>query len=127
MPEADQPIRGWRDLRVWQEGLDLVDLVYTHVRRFPVSEEYALGSQMRRAAVSVPANIAEGHAREGTREYLHHLSIAQGSLAELETHVEIAARLGYVSDEQRSALMIAITRLGRQTRALRQSLKRKTP
>ncbi|HEX3144767.1 MAG TPA: four helix bundle protein [Pyrinomonadaceae bacterium] len=82
-------IRSFRDLRVWQAGIDLVRSVYELTLNFPRSEVYGLASQMQRAAVSIPSNIAEGHARESTKEYLHHLSIAQASLAELETQIEI--------------------------------------
>ena len=78
-------IKSYRDLRVWQAGMDLVVRVYRLTQGFPTHELYGLTSQMRRAAVSIPSNIAEGHTRESSKEYLHHLSIAQGSLAELET------------------------------------------
>jgi len=86
-------ITSFRDLRVWQLAMDLVELVYRLTRSFPRNEIYGLASQIQRAAVSVPSNIAEGHTREHTKEYLHHLSMSQASLAELETHLEIAIRL----------------------------------
>src|SRR4051794_28308447 len=76
-------VTNFRDLRVWQAAMGLVTAVYQLTQTFPREETYGLAGQMRRAAVSVPSNIAEGHAREHLREYLHHLSIAQGSLAEL--------------------------------------------
>lgn len=92
-------IKSFRDLRVWQLAMEIVELVYRLTRSFPRSEVYGLSSQIQRAAVSLPSNIAEGHTREHTKEYLQHLSIAQASLAELETQLEIATRLKYVSTQ----------------------------
>jgi len=97
-------ITSFRDLKVWQKAMDLVPQVYEVVARLPKSERYALSDQMRRAAVSVPANIAEGHARAYTREFLHHLSIARGSLAEVLTLLLIAERLGYLDQAGLKAL-----------------------
>ncbi len=93
-------IESFRDLRVWQAGMLLVEDVYHLTQDFPVNEKFGLVSQMRRAAVSIPSNIAEGHVRESTKEYLQHLSIAQASLAELQTQLEIAGRLSFLSSEQ---------------------------
>ncbi|MCP5277134.1 MAG: four helix bundle protein [Thiobacillus sp.] len=90
--------RSHRDLRVWQEGISLVEDAYRLTSSFPRDEIYGLTSQIRRAAVSVPANIAEGSARKGTKELLYFLNVATGSLSELDTHIEIATRLGYVSN-----------------------------
>jgi four helix bundle protein len=78
-------IDSYRDLTVWQAAMKLVKHVYEQTGRFPSNEQFGLTSQLRRAAVSIPSNIAEGHARESTKEYLHHVSFALGSLAELET------------------------------------------
>jgi len=115
-------IKSFRDLRVWQAGIDLVRNVYELTSKFPRSEVYGLASQMQRAAVSIPSNTAEGHARESTKEYLHHLSIAQASLAELETQLEIAKQLNYISAEETIWLLEKITSLGRQLFALRNAL-----
>ena len=115
-------IKSFRDLRVWQSGIELVQSIYAITSRFPRNELYGLSSQMQRAAVSVPSNIAEGHARESTKEYLQHVSIAQASLAELETQLEIARRLNYVSDDELSSLLIKTSALGRQLFALRNAL-----
>ena len=90
--------RNHRTLRVWQSAIELVDDVYRATSRFPKDEVYGLTSQMRRSAVSVPSNIAEGCARGGTKELLHFLNIAGGSLSELDTQVEIACRQGYISE-----------------------------
>lgn len=116
-------IRSYKELRVWQGGMDVVEAVYRISASFPKSEMYGLTSQIRRAAVSVPSNIAEGHARSSTREYLNHVSIAQGSLAEIETQIEIARRLGYVRDV--NSFFERAARLGKQLYALRDSLNRK--
>ena len=115
-------IKSFRDHRVWQAGIDLVRNVYELTSHFPRSEVYGLASQMQRAAVSIPSNIAEGHARESTKEYLQHLSIAQASLAELETQLEIPKQLTYISDEVMTQLLEKITSLGRQLLALRNAL-----
>ncbi len=85
-----------RDLVVWQKAMDLVTECYRLSASLPRSEDFGVRLQLRRAAVSVPANIAEGRGRRGVREYLHHLSIAHGSLKELETYFEICQRLGYL-------------------------------
>ena len=110
--------RGHRELRVWQEAMTLVELVYGITSSFPREEQFGLTSQMRRAAVSVPANIAEGAARNGTKELLHFLGIASGSLSELDTHLELSFRLKLVPDatevrnkiDQVSALMMALSK-----------------
>ncbi len=115
-------IRSFRDLRVWQAGIELVRMVYEQTSKFPRNETYGLTSQMQRAAVSVPSNIAEGHARESTKEYLQHLSIAQASLAELETQLEIAIQLNYISQPEATLLLEKISSLGRQLFALRNAL-----
>jgi four helix bundle protein len=115
-------IRSFRDLRVWQAGIDLVRQVYELTSKLPRSEVYGLASQMQRAAVSIPSNIAEGHARESTKEYLQHLSIAQASLAELETQIEIGKQLKYISEDNASRLIEKISSLGRQLFALRNAL-----
>src|SRR5438067_9332746 len=118
-------IQSFRDLRVWQAGMDLVEEVYRVTAAFPAQEMYALTNQMRRAAVSIPSNIAEGHARDHTREYLHHVSVARASLAELQTQMEIAGRLGYTMPEQVSRLLEQAEPLAKQLHALRNSLAKK--
>lgn len=89
-----------KDLDVWHEAIDFVVLVYTVTASFPQHELYGLSAQMRRAAVSIPSNIAEGAARRSNKEYAHFISIALGSLAELETQLIIAQRLGYCADQK---------------------------
>lgn len=95
-----QRAAGYRSLRVWQRAMDLTLASYDVVARLPAVERYELGSQIRRSAVSVPANIAEGYARAHPGEFLHYLAIAAGSLAELQTLLALVGRLGYGSAEQ---------------------------
>ncbi len=115
----------FRELHVWQRGMDVVVAVYRVSGTFPKSEVYGLTSQIRRAAVSVPSNIAEGQSRASTREYLNYVSIAQSSLAELETQLEIASRLGYLSASDLMPLLNQTGVLGKQLYALRDALLRK--
>ncbi len=93
-------VQSYRDLIVWQKGMDLVTNIYQIVRSFPPIEQYGLTSQICRAAVSIPSNIAEGHGRNSINEMRHFLSIARGSLVETQTQIEIAYRLGYVSKDE---------------------------
>ena len=86
-------MEGFRGLRVWQDAMDLAVLIYRVTSIFPKHETYGLMSQMRRASTSIPANLAEGNARRGRGEYLHFVSIARGSLAELDTYLELCVRL----------------------------------
>ncbi len=118
-------IKSFRDLRVWQSGMDLVTEIYRLTQSFPREEQYGLTSQVRRAAVSIPSNIAEGHARESSKEYLNHLSIAQGSLAELQTQVEIATRLDFVAAKTAQQTLDRSASLSRQIFALRNAIMRK--
>lgn len=102
----------YSDLLVWQKGMDLVIKAYELSGTLPNDERFGLVSQIRRAAVSVPANIAEGHGRYHRGDYVRHLSIANGSLRELETHVLIAQRLGFVGADV-ADLLAACDHLGR--------------
>ncbi|MDR0495146.1 MAG: four helix bundle protein [Treponema sp.] len=115
-------IKSFRDLTVWQEAMNLVEMVYLQTRTFPKEEIYGLTSQIRRAAVSVPANIAEGNGRKSRKEYLHFLAIARGSIAELETHLLIAERLNMLTKEVSDQLQKQLQSVGRLLLALRKSL-----
>ena len=95
-----QAISSFQDLQVWQKAMEVVPAAYRLAKRLPREETFALGSQIRRAAVSIPANIAEGHARHHTREFIQHLSVARGSLAELTTLVLIGEKLAYWTREE---------------------------
>ncbi len=99
------PVKSFEDLDVWQLAMDLVPDVYRLTRQLPKHELFGLTGQIRRAAVSVSANIAEGQARHHTREFLHHLSVARGSLAELFTLILVAERLSYLSLQEKQALL----------------------
>ncbi|SHK64482.1 four helix bundle protein [Fibrobacter sp. UWEL] len=94
------PVQNFRELIVWQKSIQLVVAVYELVKEFPKSELYALSDQMRRAAVSIPSNIAEGYERKSVNEYIHFLSIARGSKAELETQLFICEQLNFGNKEK---------------------------
>jgi four helix bundle protein len=113
------PIRNHRDLEAWQIAMDLTTETYRLTEAFPAKETYGLQSQMRRAAVSVPSNIAEGQARAG-RAAINHLAIAGGSLAELDTQTEVAIRLKYLAEEA----VVEFRRLCESSRRLVFGLKR---
>ena len=115
-------VQTFRDLRVWQNGMDLVVEVYELTRLLPQSEAYGLSSQLQRAAVSVPANIAEGHTRRNLREYLQVLSIARSSLAEVSTYLELIERLSFATPDRTQPLLALASSLNRQLLALRDSL-----
>ena len=110
--------RNHKDLRAWQVAIRLVQEVYALTSTFPKEELFGLSSQMRRAAISVPSNIAEGSARSGTKELIHFLSISTGSLSELDTQIELAKMLGYCEDitklqatlDEASALILALSK-----------------
>jgi four helix bundle protein len=106
--------------------MDLVEQIYLLTQTFPKHETYGLASQMQRAAVSIPSNIAEGHTRGYTKEYVHHLSMARASLAELQTQLEIALRLKYASSDKINQLIERTESLARPLSTLRATLSRKT-
>ncbi|HLA13132.1 MAG TPA: four helix bundle protein [Pyrinomonadaceae bacterium] len=106
-------MRPHEKLDVWKKFMDLVLEVYKHTEHFPKEERYGLTSQIRRSAVSVPANIAEGAARDSAREFAHFLSNAQGSASELETEIQIAYRLGYLDETVYSDIREALDNAGR--------------
>lgn len=117
-----QAIRSHKDLEVWQYGMELVERIYAIVRDLPDHERYGLASQMTRAAVSVPANIAEGHARGTRRDYAQFVSVARGSLMELETYVLLCVRLNYVAAEAVEETLLLINRLSKMLLSLRNRL-----
>ncbi|TWT88305.1 hypothetical protein Mal64_17840 [Pseudobythopirellula maris] len=123
---SEQPkIRSHRDLNVWQRGMELAERVYALTSRFPKEEMYGLTSQLRRASASVPANIAEGNGRDSTKEYLRFLSIAVGSLAEVETFLELARRLNYCPQPTLAPLTEVLEEERRMLRGLQRSLRAK--
>ncbi len=118
-------IHSHRDLLVWRRAMDLVLATYRLTKGFPADERYSLVQQLRRAAVSVPSNIAEGHGRTHLGDYLRHLSIARGSVMELETQVLIAGRLGYVSKPEEDRLLVLAAQVGRMLSGLLRVLKKR--
>ena len=112
-----------RNLMAWQEAMSLVRAVYSETSAYPGDERYGLVSQTRRAAVSVPTNIAEGAGRNSTRELVQYLGIASGSLAELETELELAIMLKYLPEN--TQVLRQVHRVARLLRALRESIRRK--
>ncbi len=123
--EKTMDVQSYRDLVVWQEGMGIVSQVYKATRAYPKQEVYGLVSQMRRCSVSIPSNIAEGHARTSTLDYLRHLSIAMGSLAELETQLILSGELGYLEEISLNRILTQTDRLGKRMRALKKSLRAK--
>jgi four helix bundle protein len=115
-------VAGYRDLKAWQLAVELADELYSLTNDWPTREQFGLTSQARRAAVSVSANIAEGQGRVGRREFRHHLSIAYGSLCELETLVHIARRRNYCTAESEERLHGRSDEVGRIIRGLMKSL-----
>jgi four helix bundle protein len=112
-------------LKVWQEAIALVEACYLLTRAFPKDELFGLTSRIRRAATSVPANIAEGYGREQTRSFIQFLRISQGSLKELETHLHIAQRVGIADRKGCGVLLGQCEALGKMLRALIRSLQHK--
>jgi four helix bundle protein len=119
-------VQSFRDLDVWRLGVELAETVYRVTARFPKAELFGLTSQMRRAAVSIPSNIAEGRARDSTREFLHFLAISRGSLAELDTQLELAIRLEYSGSELDTA-RVQCEVLGKMLNRLHSSIRSKLP
>jgi four helix bundle protein len=115
--------RSFRDLRAWQEAMRAAEMVHACTARWPESEGAGLTRQTRRAAVSVPANIAEGHGRGATNEFRYHLRVAAGSLSELQTHLELARRFGYLSENEHMALETQFNHVARLIGAFIRSLK----
>jgi len=106
-------VSSYKDLIVWQRGMDLVVTVYRITASLPASEQFGLIAQMRRSAVSVPSNIAEGYGRQATGEYRHHLSIARGSLLELETQLLLCRRLNYLPESETDLVLGEVTEISK--------------
>jgi four helix bundle protein len=122
------PLKTYRDLEVWQKAIELVEAVYALSRGFPADQRFGLTSQIQRAAVSVPANIAEGYGRTHRGDYLHHLSIARGSLSEVETYLTLVVRLAFVPRDQAIPVWALCQATGRMLNRLIASLRKtRTP
>jgi four helix bundle protein len=118
-------VGSFRELRVWQLGMELTEQIYRLTADFPKSETYGLSNQMRRSAISIPSNIAEGQGRDSTKEFLHFLAIAFGSICELETQLLLANRFNYLSDNDLQTVLSTLTATSKTTRGLQKSLKLK--
>ena len=116
--------QNYRDLIAWQKAMDLVEHVYAATKAFPGDERYGLTMQLRRAVVSVPSNIAEGQGRRSRNEFVHFLSVAHGSLREVETQLLIAVRLGYLRREVSTPVLELSDEVGRLVSGLARSLDR---
>ncbi len=122
---ADPPaqvIRDYKDLQVWQKGMALAKQIYQMTQAFPSEEKFGIVSQMRRAAVSVPSNIAEGQARNTTGEFVQFLSHAEGSLAEPDTQVRLSVTLGFCRQPDGESVSASITELQKMLKSLRGKL-----
>lgn len=116
------PTRSYKDLLVWQNGIELAKLVYRLTRPFPAEEKFGLVAQMRRAAVSIPSNIAEGQARRTTGEFIQFISHAEGSLAELDTQLILAVELEFCRETRAAPIVALIEEQRRMLNALRRKL-----
>ncbi len=116
-------VTAYWDLIVWQRAMGLAEAIYQLTERFPSSERFGLVAQMRRAAVSVASNVAEGHSRGWTRDYLRFIMMARGSVAELETQCLLAQRLGFVADPQVAPVLAIGDEVGRMLAGLRRRLR----
>jgi len=117
------PIKSYQELFAWQKAMDLAEETYHVTRDFPVEERFGLTSQLRRAAVSIPSNIAEGHERGSTSDYVRYLHIAKGSLAEAETQILLATRLRFLTGKTTGSWLTGASEVGRLLNGLVASLK----
>jgi len=118
-------IQSYRELDVWKKSMNLVEICYKITREFPKEELYSLTNQIRRASISIPSNIAEGQSRWSTKEFLRFLSIARGSLSELETQLILAQRLKYISEDNLNEILKLTDEIGKMISGLRKSLQNK--
>lgn len=118
-------LKNYQELRVWEKAYNLSLEVYRLTKRFPDEEKYGLSLQLRRSAVSIPSNIAEGYGRKTTPEYIHQLYIAYGSYCELETQMRLAGDLGYIDDKQKEKVLDSGKEVERMLKALINSLEKK--
>ena len=115
-------VNSYEDLMVWQKSIDFVANIYEITKNLPREETYSLTDQIRRAAISIPSNIAEGQQRQSTRDFLKFLSISKGSLGEVKTQLIICRRLGYLNEKQTEPLLIECDVIGRMLNGLQKSI-----
>ncbi|HZZ30091.1 MAG TPA: four helix bundle protein [Pirellulales bacterium] len=125
MNSSDLKVRHYRHLKVWERSMGVAKTVFKLTERYPKQQTFGLAIQSQRAAISIPSNIAEGQARDSTLEFLHHISYALGSLAELETQLILAADLGFVAPQAIDDLLSQLNEIGKMLRGLQKSLKAK--
>jgi four helix bundle protein len=118
MENAKKTIQSHRDLLVWQKSMDLVEAIYRITQKLPSHEQFGLISQLRRAAVSIPSNIAEGYGRQSSGNYRQFLSISRGSLLEVETQIDICLRLGYLTTMDTESVLNTIRELSKMLTSL---------
>jgi four helix bundle protein len=116
-------VSSYRDLKVWQAGMQLAQSTYRLLERFPPRTGWGLQQQLERSAISIPSNVAEGHARDSTKEYLHYLSYSLGSVAELETQVMLASRMRFVAEQEADELLAQADEVGKMLRGVQKTLK----
>jgi four helix bundle protein len=119
---SQHKIKSYQDLNVWQKAMDLVVVIYKATAAFPKTETYGLTNQLRRAAVSVASNIAEGSAKRSTREFIRFINIASGSVAELQTQIILSQRLDYFDEVTYTRLIQKVDEIGRMLHGLQESL-----
>jgi len=117
--------QSYRDLEVWQVAMNIAEECYLLTKEFPKEELFGMTSQIRRAATSIPANIAEGQGRDRTKEFIHFLSVAKGSLLEVETHLLLCHRVGLMKQHQLDSIVPLIERVGKMLTALRKALRKR--
>ena len=117
--------KSYRDLEVWKKAMRLAKRIYQVTQKFPNEERFGLTSQLRRAAVSVPSNLAEGHARFGAGEFSRFLSIAMGTVAELETQILLSQELGYIKEALTLELLAELDAIGKMLRGLAKSIEKR--
>jgi len=115
-------VKHYKELLVWQKSMQLATIIYQLVKKLPKEELYSLSDQMRRSAVSIPSNIAEGQARNSTKEFLHFLVVARGSKAELETQLLLCVKVGYLTDKDILVAMQMLQEIGKMVYAITQKL-----
>lgn len=124
---GERPVRSYRDLDVWNVGVELAVACYALTQQFPSEEKFGLTSQIRRAASSIPANVAEGYGRESGQEFMRFCRVAQGSTKELETHLIVATRVGVANPDDVDVVLEECDRVGRMLRGLIRALQERSP
>jgi four helix bundle protein len=118
-------VTSYRDLTVWQKAMDLAEMIFSLTAKIPREQIYGMSAQMQRAANSVPSNIAEGHARNSTKEYLYYISVSLGSIAELETQLMLCGRVKFLSEGEVTRALGLADEVGKMLRSIQRGLKEK--